>query len=263
MSLQITYLYHSGFLVETRNCFCLFDYYKGTLPALNPDKPVLIFVSHSHKDHYNPEIFTLLQKQGVHHIIAALSKDVKKLPPGLRLCTEEEIRHIFLPSEKLAENRENFIPALSVTFHQTYTLPFGVTVQTLHSTDRGVAYLVRCDDALLYHAGDLNDWGTDETCRGYSLQYNRQMTGNYRHEINLLREWLDSEALDLAFLPLDPRLGNHYDKGILYFLKQIPVKAVYPMHYWEHPEIIERFLMENPACGKWINYPQAKKTLQK
>lgn len=260
MILHVTYLYHSGFLVETENCFCLFDYYKGTLPPLDPDKPVLVFVSHSHEDHYNPEIFTLLREQGVTRIIAVLSKDIlpqnirgKKLPPGLRLCPAEDI----LCSPLSPENgTEDFIPALSVTFHQTYTLPFCVTVQTLLSTDKGVAFLVRCKDSLLYHAGDLNDWGMDETCEGYSLQYNRQMTGNYRHEINLLEEWLGGGALDCAFLPLDPRLGDCYDKGILYFLKKVPVKAVYPMHYWDQPEIIERFLRENPSCGKWIKKPE-------
>ena len=54
--MQITYIYHSGFLVETAECYYLFDYYKGTLPPLKSDKPILVFASHSHGDHYNKEI---------------------------------------------------------------------------------------------------------------------------------------------------------------------------------------------------------------
>ncbi len=226
--MKITYLYHSGFLVEFSGCYCIFDYFRGEIPKLNPEKPVLVFVSHGHSDHYNPEIFRILREQGAAHITAVLSKDIpEKRWPASHL----------LPAEHIVK----------ATFHQTYPLPGGVTAQTLHSTDRGVAYLVKCDDYVIYHAGDLNDWSLDETAPDYSLQRNKQMAGSYRHEINLLQEWICGTPLDAAFLPLDPRLGTHYSDGILYFLKKINVKKVYPMHYWDRPEIIGKFLQEHPC----------------
>ena len=85
----------------------------------------------------------------------------------------------------------------------------------------------------------MNDW----VWEGETEQYNKQMTGSYRHEINMLKDM----SIDVAFLPLDPRQEKDYAKGMLYFLKKVKVKTVYPMHYWEQPEIIEKFLKEYPA----------------
>ncbi len=80
----------------------------------------------------------------------------------------------------------------------------------------------------------------------FSEQEKKQMRGSYRAQINKLKGC----ALDAAFLPLDPRLGDHYADGILYFLKEIDVKKIYPMHFWEQPEIVDRFLTEYPQYKK-------------
>lgn len=216
--MNITYIYHSGFLVETADCYYLFDYYKGTLPPLQPDKPILVFASHSHRDHYNPEIFGLLKEQGMGQITAVLAKDIpaKKYPDG--------------------------IPVIKAYSHQTYTLPQNTQVKTFLSTDAGVAFLIQCPEGTIYHAGDLNDW----VWEGESEQDNKQMTGSYRHEIDLLKNMLEDD-IDIAFIPLDPRQEKDYARGILYFLKKIAVKKVYPMHYWEKPEITDKFLEEYPG----------------
>lgn len=236
--MHIVYLGHSGFLVEFDDCYCVFDYYMGTLPGLMPDKPIFVFASHAHADHYNPKIFDLLQAQGMRRMIAVLSKDIpeKRWPASLTAAPAA-------------------IPVYKVTFHQTYLLPCGLTVQTLHSTDRGVAYLVRHDDCVIYHAGDLNAWCFDETSPQYDEQKNRQMRGSYRHEILLLKEWLNGTVPDAAFLPLDPRLGSCYAGGFVYFLQKISAKKAYPMHFWNKPEIIQRFLEEYPEYQDVVVYP--------
>ena len=36
--MNVTYIYHSSFLVETDTCYYLFDYEKGQLPALDVTK---------------------------------------------------------------------------------------------------------------------------------------------------------------------------------------------------------------------------------
>lgn len=224
LNMNISYIYHSGFLAETDHCYYLFDYYKGTVPTLNTKKPILVFASHRHPDHYNPEIFRLLQEQGMESITAVLAKDipVKRYPQG--------------------------IDAIKVTFHQTYELPYNTTLRTLLSTDEGVAFLVQCPEGTIYHAGDLNDW----VWEGETEQYNKQMTGSYRHEINLLKD----VPIDIAFLPLDPRQEKHYANGMLYFLKKINVKKIYPMHYWEQPEIVGKFLREYPAYKDIVSYSE-------
>ena len=38
--MKITYINHSGFLIETKDCYYIFDYYKGELPQLDKKKEV-------------------------------------------------------------------------------------------------------------------------------------------------------------------------------------------------------------------------------
>lgn len=40
--MKITYINHSGFLVETEDCYYIFDYYKGDLPTLDKSKGVIM-----------------------------------------------------------------------------------------------------------------------------------------------------------------------------------------------------------------------------
>ena len=50
----------------------------------------------------------------------------------------------------------------------------------------------------------------------------------------------------MAFVVLDPRQEKDYDRGMKYFLEHIPVKQVYPMHYWGESQVIDKFLNDNP-----------------
>ena len=43
--LTVTYIKHSGFLIETANSYLLFDYWQGKLPELQYDKELYIFSS--------------------------------------------------------------------------------------------------------------------------------------------------------------------------------------------------------------------------
>ena len=43
--MKITYINHSGFLIETRDCYYIFDYYKGELPHLNKEKEIRIILT--------------------------------------------------------------------------------------------------------------------------------------------------------------------------------------------------------------------------
>ena len=216
--MKITYIYHSCFLTETESCYYLFDYFKGTLPALNAGKPILVLASHKHQDHYNAVVFSLLKDMGMQNIVAVLSHDI--------------------PSGTVPED----IPCIMVSPCKSYELPQGQQLCTYRSTDQGVAFLIRDGEELFYHAGDLNDWVWEEE----TDSYNRQMTGSYRKEIALLAEELHGRPLTAAFVVLDPRQGKDYDRGMLYFLKHIQGDCIYPMHYWERPQIMERFLQEHP-----------------
>ena len=55
--MKITYLRHSGFLVEMTQVWLLFDYYRGEIPAFPKGKKGYVFVSHRHIDHFNNDIW--------------------------------------------------------------------------------------------------------------------------------------------------------------------------------------------------------------
>ena len=61
-NLKITFIYHSGFAVETLDCTLLFDYYRGDIPEFAAEKPLYVFSSHQHADHFNFQIFDLADK---------------------------------------------------------------------------------------------------------------------------------------------------------------------------------------------------------
>lgn len=221
--MEITYIYHSAFLVETARCYYLFDYYQGTLPSLNPAKPIFVLASHGHPDHYSPAVFEKLRQLGMQDITAVLSNDISR------------------------KHYPESCPVIRVLHSQEYSLPWGTRLQTLLSTDKGVAFLLTCPEGVLYHGGDLNDWNMDITPE----QERRQMTGSYRASIRKLK----GISIDAACLPLDPGLGDYYACGFLYFLKNVTVKKVYPMHFGEHSQIIDRFLSEYPAFSGVIVHP--------
>ena len=72
--MRITYIHHSGFLVETRRFYYLFDYESGELPEMDREKPIFVLSSHSHGDHDRPEVVDLLRDAGMQCIRAVLSQ---------------------------------------------------------------------------------------------------------------------------------------------------------------------------------------------
>ena len=216
--MKITYLYHSGFLVELADCCLVFDYFEKGLTRL-PDKPTLIFASHAHHDHYDPAVFSFVCPE-----LAVLSKDI--------------------PRRRWPED----IKVLSVAAGRDWDLPHGIRLKTLRSTDAGVAFFLETPEGTIYHAGDLNEW----VWTGESEQYNRQMVINYRREVDRLR----GLPVDVAFVPLDPRQEADSARGLLYVLKVLAPRHVFPMHYWGKPEIIDRFLREYPQYSDYVNYSE-------
>ena len=213
--MKVTYIHHSCFLVETCRFYYLFDYEKGSLPEMDVKKPIFVLSSHGHGDHYNGQIFSMLADLGMKQIHGVLSDDIP-VPEGIQ-------------TQQVAPNGE-------------YVLGEGVHLTTLRSTDLGVAFLIEDQQERIYHAGDLNDWVWDEETE----EYNKEMTLNYQVQIGLLSEKLAHREIDAAFVVLDPRQEKDYDRGLCYFLENISVKQVFPMHYWDNPSVIGTFLNDHP-----------------
>lgn len=211
--MKITYINHSGFIVESEACYYIFDYYKGELPKLDKSKVVFVFCSHCHYDHFNPKIFELLDDMGMkYQVVLAEDIDKRQYPSHVKVTTAYP--------------------------DKTYDLDNTTQVSTLLSNDCGVAFIVETKEGRIYHAGDLNDWYWN----GEPEEDNRQMTAMYRTEIDKIK----GIHFDIAFVPLDPRQEEHYADGMIYFLENVECDAIFPMHYWEEQKVIDKFMNEYP-----------------
>lgn len=212
----ITYIHHSCFSVETEQCVLLFDYYKGNIPNFPKEKPIFIFSSHSHQDHFNPEIFKLMEQYP--SVTYILSKDIR---------LKESYVTDAADYEKLKEH------LITVEKEESYSLSPALKIETLRSTDAGVAFLVQVNGRTLYHAGDLNWWVWKDDTKS---EYNN-MTKNFKEEIDKLH----GRKIHIAFLPLDPRQEELYSLGFDYFMQKTDTDFAFPMHFWLDYGIIRKF----------------------
>lgn len=202
----VTYLHHSGFLVETQNYYLIFDYYTqcGNYNFIETenlkDKTVIVFVSHFHQDHFDKTIFEWKIK--IPHIQYVLSNDIS------------------------APKEEKNI--LMVSPNNDYMLE-DISIKTFLSNDSGVAFLINADGINIYHAGDLNWWHWN----GESDTFNQKIANSYKKEIDKM----EKITLDIAFVPIDLRLEENYLLGIDYLMKKVNVIHAFPMHFWENYKI--------------------------
>ena len=208
--MKITYIHHSSFAVELDSCILLFDYFKGNLPDFNKNKKLYVFSSHSHHDHFNKSVFEL-----------------EKSHPNVKYILSDDI-------QVTSSKNINFISAnekLGVD---------NLEIETLLSSDLGVAFIVKVENKTIYHAGDLNWWHWEGE---NSIEDNDEAERMFKDSINKI----DKRNIDLAFLPLDPRQGDYYYLGFYYFMKKTNTKIAVPMHLWGDYSLIETFIDSNYA----------------
>ncbi len=220
--MKVTYIGHSGYMVEAGDVVLIFDYYHGKMPEVSPTAKVYVFASHVHPDHFNKKIFEWEKKYS--NIRYILSDDIKAKGP------EEKVTYVG--------------PWQELEFEE-------IKVRTLRSTDEGVAFLVRCipegtkgREKVIYHAGDLNWWHWVEE----GETYNEMMRQRYQREIRKM----EGINVDVAFLTLDPRQEEQYLWGFDYFMRHIDTKCAFPMHMWNHYETCDR-LYQDPLSEPYRN----------
>ncbi|MEN8154770.1 MAG: ankyrin repeat domain-containing protein [Acidobacteriota bacterium] len=131
----IWYLGHSGWAIKTKENLLIFDYWKGgpvsdTPSLLNgaispeeiKDLKVSVFVTHSHSDHYMPDIFKW-------------KESINKIDYFMGFEPEGKSGFKYLPPGK------------------TFKLN-GMEITTIKSTDLGVAFFVKVDGVDIFHSGD-------------------------------------------------------------------------------------------------------------
>ena len=199
--MKITYIHHSSFCVELENSILLFDYFKGDLPKFDTNKKLYVFASHFHEDHFDKCIFDI---QNVHpDVTYILSKDIKR----------HRSKYI-----KAAKN------SVILNFNENISID-DMKIKTLESSDIGVAFLIKIEDKVIYHAGDLNWWHWEGE---NSDEENKYAENKFKDGIDKIKG-LD---IDLAFVPLDPRQGDFYYLGFNYFMENTNTKVAFPMHMW-------------------------------
>lgn len=213
------YLDHSGVAVKTQNHLLLFDLFGDILNweqggglgegRLNPEQiageDVLIFVSHEHEDHFDPKIFEL-------------KKHLKKV----RYVLPEEFDEVIDDAVFVHSNMSVQLDDCKIT--------------TFDSTDIGVAYLVEIDGKLIYHAGDLNWWHWE----GEEEEFNLDQQRRYQQQMKLLSREVGKREIDLAFVPVDPRLEDDCLRGVTCFAQNVNAKAIVPIHFWGDPSVFDR-----------------------
>lgn len=213
---KVTYLGHSGFAVEMDRAVLVFDYVEGELPRFDPDKELYVFASHIHADHFSFAAFR--QLEGRSNVTYVLSSDIKKARNPRNFERHGVSRAVYDSIFFLGPHEKTAVGSL--------------TVETLESTDEGVAFLVACEGASIYHAGDLNDW----VWEGEPEQDNLDMTARWRAEI----AGIEGRHFDLAFVVLDPRQEDDFWRGMDWFMRHTHTDKVYPMHFWKDQSVFAR-----------------------
>ncbi len=212
LNVTVEHIFHSGFTVETENFYLIFDYYKGDISLKN--KKTIVFSTHSHEDHFNPLI--LGWKDMKENISYILSSDID-------VENEDGKIHIMKPYEKLELDN--------------------IKIKTFGSTDTGVSFLVNVDNINIFHAGDLNWWYWEEDTKEEKVN----MEKAFKEEISKIKNF----NVDIAFFPVDPRLGNAFSLGGEYFIKEVNPKYFIPMHFGDKFDTTKEFIhkMKGSSCG--------------
>ena len=216
--MKLTYLFHSGFALETDTCIQVFDYWMDparVMPGLlESDKSLYVLASHFHEDHFSSRIFTWKeQKSDVTYI---LSKDILKH----RRASKEDA-NVWLAKGGVWQDR-------------------CIRVTATGSTDSGVSWIVEVEGKRIFHAGDLNNWYarflTDDYRGGliHSEEFGMDIDPakeekQYLGELKDIRKICDS--FDLAMFPVDGRIGNGYTRGARQFIERFRVGLFVPMHF--------------------------------
>lgn len=257
--LKVTYLNHSGFLLKWETCCWVFDYYKGEIPKLDPTKEIFVFVSHSHRDHFNPAVFALAAvypkvtyifsnevKQGCRKLVKASGKVQLSQKQMFKVCgggiASKTIHMVPIPEVQFLRSRTH------MELHDQQGNPLNIF--GLQSTDCGCAFLIGYQGKIIYHAGDLHWWYWS----GETESFNKKMTADFKKEM----KYLAGQEIDLAFSPLDPRQGSDYALGMNYLLQQAKVKHVFPMHCWNDYSVCGRYQKEYQLPQHTTFYPIEK-----
>lgn len=205
MNVKVKHIYHSGFILETDDLLMVFDYYTGDIDL--KDKRTIVFATHGHADHYTEDIFKWRKEKD--NIKYVLSSDIAYFSTS---------KHIYImkPDEKLKLD--------------------DVEIQSFGSTDQGLSLLVNYKDINIFFSGDLNWWHWPND----SIEEQKDEEDQFKEEIAKIKR--TNRDIDLAFFPVDPRLGEGFSLGAEFIIEELEPNYLFPMHFGDKYDTSKRFI---------------------
>ena len=203
--MKLTYIYHSGFVIEGTSCTIIIDYFrdsddKAIKNALASFKGKLyVCASHWHPDHYNSEVLKW-----------------EKIRSDIQYIFSDDIREKKGVSSQVA----SFLNKGDVFQDEN------IRIKAFGSTDVGISFLIELEGKKIFHAGDLNNWHWDEESTPKEIREAEQAFAN---ELQTLSD--EVPHIDLAMFPVDCRLGKNYKRGAEQFVDAIHCNLFAPMHF--------------------------------
>ena len=214
---MIYYIYHSGFVLELEKSILIFDFYRIPTDKKNEeesfiskfikrtDKKVYVFSSHSHSDHFNKEILKWLN-------------------------LNENIKYILSDDIKIHKHKNFYFTKEGDSFELD-----NLKINTFGSTDLGSSFYVNVEDKNIFHSGDLHLWHWEDD----TLEEEKTMYDAYMSELEKIKKL---DRIDIAFVPVDPRLGVNTLEGVELFYKVLKPKLIVPMHFSDDYSRMKNFI---------------------
>lgn len=214
---MIYYIYHSGFVLELEKSILIFDFYRIPTDKKNEeesfiskfikrtDKKVYVFSSHSHSDHFNKEILKWLN-------------------------LNENIKYILSDDIKIHKHKNFYFTKEGDSFELD-----NLKISTFGSTDLGSSFYVNVEDKNIFHSGDLHLWHWEDD----TLEEEKTMYDAYMSELEKIKKL---DRIDIAFVPVDPRLGVNTLEGVELFYKVLKPNLIVPMHFSDDYSRMKNFI---------------------
>ena len=214
---MVYYIYHSAFVIEVEQSIWIFDFYKFPSNKKKEkeeffnrfikriDKKVYIFSTHSHSDHFNKEILTWLEMN-------------------------ENIKYILSDDIRIYKHKNFYFTKEGDSFELD-----NLKIRTFGSTDLGSSFYVNTEDKNIFHSGDLHFWHWEDD----TAEEEKTMYDGYIAQLEKIKKL---DRIDIAFVPVDPRLGVNTLEGVELFYKILKPKIIIPMHFSDDYSQMKNFI---------------------
>ena len=214
---MVYYIYHSAFVVELEKSILIFDFYKFPNNKINKkeeffnrfikrtDKKVYVFATHSHPDHFNKEILTWSK-------------------------INENIKYILSDDIRIHKHKNFYFTKEDDSFELD-----NLKINTFGSTDLGSSFYINTENKNIFHSGDLHFWHWEDD----TPEEEKAMYDAYMVQLEKIKKL---NRIDIAFVPVDPRLGANTLEGVELFYKYLKPKIIVPMHFSDDYSQMKNFI---------------------